>query len=54
MGAASSQHFSTIVESWSNPEGVPKVTDKPSNDPLYGFNKEREERGLILFYLEFF
>lgn len=46
MGNSDSTFFSTASESWSNPHLVPKVTDKPKNDPNYGFKEPRAERGI--------
>ena len=45
MGGAQSSYFNTITESWTNPDVVPKISDKPKHDSLYGFKSEREERG---------
>jgi hypothetical protein len=53
MGNADSQFFSTVYESWTNPEVVPKSTDKPKFDPNYGFKSERTERGMKLFIIFF-
>ncbi|CAF0857412.1 unnamed protein product [Brachionus calyciflorus] len=44
MGGATSQYFGTFSESWSNPNVVPSVLDKPKHDPLFGFQNERETR----------
>lgn len=44
MGGANSSFFSTVGESWSNPEVVPASNAKPTHDPDYGFKAEREPR----------
>ena len=49
MGNADSQFFATVYESWTNPEVVPKPTDKPKFDSNYGFKSERTERGIRIF-----
>ena len=49
MGAADSTFYSTIWDSWRNPQTMPSVLEKPKNDPQFGFAEQREERGL--FYL---
>jgi len=53
MGNADSQFFATVYESWTNPEVVPKPTDKPKFDPNYGFKSERTERGIQIFLVSF-
>ncbi len=40
--------LSTIFQSWTNPELVPKVTDKPKFDPDYGFAEPNPTRGILL------
>ncbi|CAF1032997.1 unnamed protein product [Brachionus calyciflorus] len=44
MGGSTSQYLSTVTESWSQPNVVPSVDDKPKHDAQYGFNNEREPR----------
>lgn len=50
MGAASSQYVSTFTESWTHPNVVPSVVDKPKHDPLEGFESGRQERGTNMFF----
>ncbi len=38
----------TIFQSWTNPELVPKVTDKPRYDADYGFAEPNPIRGISL------
>ncbi len=45
MGASYGTLVSTVVESWTNPDVVPKTTDKPKHDPTFGFSNERTPRG---------
>lgn len=54
MGSGTSQYISTFTESWSNPNVIPNVTDRPKHDPLEGFDSGREERGFsfIVFTLQ--
>ena len=54
MGAADSTFFSTAIDSWRNPDLVPKVTDKPRHDPNYGFQEQRTERGFLFIFDDFF
>ena len=51
MGNADSTYFSTVIDSWKNPDLVPKVTDKPKHEPNYGFAESRAERGYSLLNL---
>ena len=48
MGASYGTLVSTIAESWTNPEVVPKPTDKPKHDLNMGFSNERTQRGNLL------
>lgn len=52
MGGATSQYISTVTESWTNPEVVPKTIENPKHDPMYGFKEERAERGFKQFVLD--
>ncbi len=45
MGNADSTNFRTIYQSWTQPELVPKVTDKPKFDVDYGFAEPNPVRG---------
>ena len=49
MGASYGTLVSTVVESWTNPEVVPKPTDKPKHDTSMGFSNERTQRGNLLY-----
>jgi len=44
MGNADSTNFRTIYQSWTQPELVPKVTDKPKFDVDYGFSEANPVR----------
>ena len=53
MGASYGSLVSTNIESWTNPEVVPKMTDKPKHDANFGFSNERASRGfsfLVFFF----
>lgn len=54
MGSADSTFYSTVIDSWRNPELMPKVTDKPRHDPNYGFQEQRTERGFLFIFDDFF
>ena len=47
MGGSTSQYLATVTESWSQPNVVPSIEDKPKHDALYGFQNEREPRGKL-------
>ncbi|RNA26793.1 NADH dehydrogenase [ubiquinone] 1 beta subcomplex subunit 7 [Brachionus plicatilis] len=44
MGSSTSQYILTFTESWTQPNVVPSVVDKPKHDPLEGFESGRQER----------
>ena len=45
-GALSSYTFTTL-EGITNPEVLPKMTDRPKYDANLGFTEERQQRGFI-------
>jgi hypothetical protein len=53
MGASYGTLVSTVVESWTNPDVVPKTTDKPKHDPTFGFSNERTPRGFSYTFFPF-
>jgi hypothetical protein len=53
MGASYGTLVSTVVESWTNPDVVPKTTDKPKHDPSFGFSNERTTRGFSYIFFSF-
>ncbi len=50
-GNASRSYFSTVYESWTHPEFCPPVTEKPKNDPQFGFSEERQPRGELFWHV---
>ena len=49
----SSVYLSTTFEGWLHPEFRPSILEQPKSDPNLGFENERKERGLLLYFSRF-